>query len=117
MRVCWMSKNAGESDLAALPLFGRGDFLITWEDFRSEIREYAVTNVESWCTVCSATEDLCPSSEAGSKDESEDESGRSNGYMSNAVAGDSRSRWRCGIPCSAAERASSLDEHGGHHGV
>jgi hypothetical protein len=41
------------------PLFGTDQGVITWNDFDSGMKKFAVRSTEQWCNVCSNTDESC----------------------------------------------------------
>lgn len=86
LKVRWLLKNGTDGEIKSFPLFGQGEEVLSYSDFLEEMRERAITDVGTWCDVCSATEDFC----AAYKDEEGTEAqktGNGGGGISNIVAG------------------------------
>lgn len=91
LRVRWLFKNGTDAELTAFPLFGQDEEALSWGRFLEEMQDIAITDVGTWCDVCSSTIEFC----AAYDDEEEEEEGsddgaqgsKNGGGMSNAVAG------------------------------
>lgn len=88
LRVRWLFKNGTDSDLTAYPLFGQDQEVLSYADFRKEMDSIAISDVGTWCDVCSAKVDFCAAyDDENEASESGNENKKSGGGISNAVAG------------------------------
>jgi len=88
LKVRWLFKNGTSGDIEPFPLFGQDGEVLSYSDFRSKLGERAITDVGTWCDVCSATEDFCAAyTDDGSDDSAKSQKSGGSGGMSNAVAG------------------------------
>ena len=88
LRVRWLFKNGTDGDLTAYPLFGQDQEVLSYADFRKEMDSIAISDVGTWCDVCSAKIDFCAAYDDDNEASgSESENKKSGGGISNAVAG------------------------------
>ena len=96
--VRFMYKNGTATDAtppAVYPLFGKGENVLGWSDFVSNMNDFALGDTGSWCHACGNSTGVCApyssdasgdGSEGGSADGSDESAGCPNG-LSPAVNG------------------------------
>lgn len=86
LNVRFLFRNGTEGELQSFPLFGTGSQereSLSWGEFKEGIRQRAITTVEKWCGACESDADFCKAYAVDSQVESK----RNGGGVSNAVAG------------------------------
>lgn len=88
LRVRWLFKNGTDGELTSYPLFGQDEEVLSYADFKREMADVAISDVGTWCDVCSATVEFCAAYD--NEEEAAEGSGdskKNGGGISNAVAG------------------------------
>lgn len=92
VRFLFSNGSASDSNPAQeFPLFGQSDTLISWNDFATNMQEFAIGDTSSWCQACGNTTGICASSvsssSSGSGSTKSDSSGSSISAGTAAAAG------------------------------
>ncbi|KAL6908676.1 phosphoglycerate mutase-like protein [Trichoderma evansii] len=67
VRFLWSNGTAAENGgLKAYPLFGQKETTLSWNDFKTGINKFAVSNTTEWCTTCGNTDGTCASNTTAS---------------------------------------------------
>ncbi|KAJ1337203.1 lysosomal acid phosphatase [Microdochium nivale] len=88
LQVRFLFRNGSDAGapLAQFPLFGQPKSGMSWSTFVSEMQKRAITDVQSWCSMCGSTEAFCSAGGASAAGNSSE--GASNGPgISTTVAG------------------------------
>lgn len=91
IRFLFSNGTASENPLAAYPLFGQAETVISWPTFVDEMNKFAIGDLATWCQKCGNSTGVCASTTSSSSSASASASGpsqsSSSGGISKAVAG------------------------------
>ncbi|TVY92256.1 Lysosomal acid phosphatase [Lachnellula willkommii] len=81
IRFLFSNGTASENPLAAYPLFGQAETVISWPTFVDEMNKFAIGDQATWCQQCGNSTGVCASTTSSSS------SASASGGISKAVAG------------------------------
>lgn len=87
VRFLYANGSASEVELAAFPLFGQSETVLTWDDFQAGMAKFAIQDTQHWCQMCGNTGGQCASNATGDGDAAAHKSSGHGSGVSKPVAG------------------------------
>ncbi|GJN77806.1 histidine acid phosphatase [Purpureocillium lilacinum] len=88
VRFLFANGTAAEKGIKTFPLFGQNKDTLSWNDFKTGMSKFAISDTPHWCQLCGNTDGKCASNSTGSGgDVGQNSTGSGSGGVSKPVAG------------------------------
>lgn len=87
VRFLYSNGTATDTGLKLFPLFGQSQDVLSWNDFKTGMSKFAITDTQHWCQMCGNTSGQCASNSTNSGSDTSHQSSSDDNGISKPVAG------------------------------